>query len=154
MRPEYQHYNRRQLLNTVIVHPGESAIMSQQTAESETLEALASLPTKAQPTVSYGGDRIALYCDVTGRNELHVLRACGGPRPLRGRCDSLRLRRVPSRHGAHGLACSADPAGSYRHISTKLRRIVSPVSPDFSGWNCVPKTLPASLATMLGKSTA
>jgi len=47
MRPEYQHYNRRQLLDTVIVHLGDSAVMSQQTAESETLEALASLPTKA-----------------------------------------------------------------------------------------------------------
>ncbi|MFB6127500.1 MAG: prolyl oligopeptidase family serine peptidase [Halolamina sp.] len=39
----------------------------------DVLEELASLPTLAHPTVSPDGDRVALYYDVTGRNELHVL---------------------------------------------------------------------------------
>ena len=37
------------------------------------LEELASLPTLAHPTVSPDGDEVALYYDVSGRNELHVL---------------------------------------------------------------------------------
>ncbi|AGN01977.1 peptidase S9 prolyl oligopeptidase active site domain-containing protein [Salinarchaeum sp. Harcht-Bsk1] len=44
----------------------------------ETLEALASLPTLAQATVSPDGDRIAFYHDGTGRNELHVLDVATG----------------------------------------------------------------------------
>jgi len=47
--------------------------MSQEMAERETLEALATLPTKAQPTVSNDGSAVALYYDGSGRNELHVL---------------------------------------------------------------------------------
>ena len=43
------------------------------TGDTDVLEALASLPTMAHPTVSSDGDEIALYYDVTGRNELHVL---------------------------------------------------------------------------------
>ena len=39
----------------------------------DTLEALAALPTIAQPTAADDGSEIALYYDVTGRNELHVL---------------------------------------------------------------------------------
>jgi len=39
----------------------------------DVLEALASLPTMAHPTVSPDGREVALYYDVTGRNELHVL---------------------------------------------------------------------------------
>ncbi|SEW11349.1 hypothetical protein SAMN05216285_2345 [Natrinema salifodinae] len=41
---------------------------------------------------------------------------------------------------------------SSAQISTKFRKICRPVSPLFSGWNCVPKTLPASLATIDGNS--
>jgi dipeptidyl aminopeptidase/acylaminoacyl peptidase len=37
------------------------------------LEELASLPTRAHETVSPGGDRIAMYYDASGRNELCVL---------------------------------------------------------------------------------
>ena len=37
------------------------------------LEDLASLPTMAHPVVSPDGDRVALYYDVTGRNQIHVL---------------------------------------------------------------------------------
>ena len=37
-----------------------------------TLEELASLPTMAHPTVSSAGDEVALYYDITGRNELQV----------------------------------------------------------------------------------
>jgi len=39
----------------------------------ETLEELANLPTRAQATVSEDGEKVALYYDITGRNELHVL---------------------------------------------------------------------------------
>ena len=46
--------------------------------EVDVLEELARLPTMAHPTVSPGGDRVALYYDVTGRNELHVLDASTG----------------------------------------------------------------------------
>jgi len=55
---------------------GWDGTMTANAATSETddtLEALANLPTMAQATVSPDGDRIALYYDVTGRNELHVL---------------------------------------------------------------------------------
>ncbi|MFW6382506.1 MAG: S9 family peptidase [Haloferacaceae archaeon] len=41
--------------------------------DADVLEQLASLPTLAHPTVSPDGTEIALYYDVTGRNELHVL---------------------------------------------------------------------------------
>jgi len=37
------------------------------------LEELASLPTIAHPTASPDGDKVAVYYDVTGRNQLHVL---------------------------------------------------------------------------------
>ena len=39
----------------------------------DVLEALASLPTMAHPVVSPDGKKVALYYDITGRNELHVL---------------------------------------------------------------------------------
>jgi dipeptidyl aminopeptidase/acylaminoacyl peptidase len=39
----------------------------------DTLEELASLPTMAQATASPSGDEVALYYDITGRNQLHVL---------------------------------------------------------------------------------
>ena len=41
--------------------------------DTDVLEQLASLPTLAHPTVSPDGNEIALYYDITGRNELHVL---------------------------------------------------------------------------------
>lgn len=43
------------------------------TGRNSTLEDLASLPTIHHPTVSPDGDRVALYYDVSGRNECHVL---------------------------------------------------------------------------------
>ncbi|MFC6953194.1 S9 family peptidase [Halorubellus litoreus] len=42
-------------------------------ADTDVLEALASLPTLAHPTVSPDGTEVAFYYDDTGRNELHVL---------------------------------------------------------------------------------
>jgi dipeptidyl aminopeptidase/acylaminoacyl peptidase len=42
-------------------------------SDTDVLEALASLPTLAHPTVSPDGSEVAFYYDVTGRNELHVL---------------------------------------------------------------------------------
>ncbi len=44
-----------------------------QTEEIDVLDELAQLPTLAHPTVSPDGERVALYYDITGRNELHVL---------------------------------------------------------------------------------
>ncbi len=41
--------------------------------ELDILEALANLPTMAHPVASPEGDRVALYYDISGRNELHVL---------------------------------------------------------------------------------
>jgi len=41
--------------------------------DTDVIEELASLPTMAHPTPSPAGDEVALYYDVTGRNELHVL---------------------------------------------------------------------------------
>ncbi|WP_306058385.1 prolyl oligopeptidase family serine peptidase [Natronococcus wangiae] len=41
--------------------------------QNDVLEELARLPTMAHPTVSPFGDEVALYYDVSGRNELHVV---------------------------------------------------------------------------------
>jgi len=41
--------------------------------DPDVLEQLASLPTMAHPTASPDGDEVALYYDISGRNELHVL---------------------------------------------------------------------------------
>ncbi|WP_336326244.1 S9 family peptidase [Halovenus sp. HT40] len=46
--------------------------MSEQ-EHADVLEELASLPTLAHPTASPDGDEIAVYYDITGRNELHVV---------------------------------------------------------------------------------
>jgi len=43
------------------------------TGDIDVLEELATLPTMAHPTASPDGGEVALYYDVTGRNELHVL---------------------------------------------------------------------------------
>ncbi len=43
------------------------------TDDIDVLEELARLPTMAHPTVSDDGEAVALYYDITGRNELHVL---------------------------------------------------------------------------------
>jgi len=41
--------------------------------DADVLEQLAGLPTMAHPTASPDGAEVALYYDITGRNELHVL---------------------------------------------------------------------------------
>jgi hypothetical protein len=43
------------------------------TDDADVLRELASLPTIASPRVSPDGETVALYYDVTGRNELHLL---------------------------------------------------------------------------------
>jgi dipeptidyl aminopeptidase/acylaminoacyl peptidase len=53
----------------------EGGVMS---VDTDILEDLASLPTMAHPTISPDGTEIALYYDITGRNELHVLDVAGG----------------------------------------------------------------------------
>ncbi|QAU11621.1 S9 family peptidase [Halorubrum sp. BOL3-1] len=44
-----------------------------ETTESDVLRELAKLPTFSSPRVSPDGETVALYYDVTGRNELHLL---------------------------------------------------------------------------------
>jgi dipeptidyl aminopeptidase/acylaminoacyl peptidase len=59
------------------------------TEENEILRALAELPTLASPTVSPDGETIALYYDITGRNEIHLLD------PETGDLDQLSDGQVP-----------------------------------------------------------
>ncbi|SFC69676.1 Dipeptidyl aminopeptidase/acylaminoacyl peptidase [Halobiforma haloterrestris] len=54
--------------------------MNDSATVDDPLEALAALPTLCRPTVSPSGDRVALYYDDTGRNELHVLDVTTGNR--------------------------------------------------------------------------
>ena len=44
----------------------------------------------------------------------------------------------------HGLAAADVDGGQEDHAArrTKFRSSASPSGPDFSGWNCTPKTLP------------
>ncbi|WP_138004543.1 S9 family peptidase [Halalkalirubrum salinum] len=44
-----------------------------ESADIDVLSELAQLPTMAHPVLSPGGDRIALYYDISGRNEVYVL---------------------------------------------------------------------------------
>ncbi|MFB6154524.1 MAG: prolyl oligopeptidase family serine peptidase [Haloferacaceae archaeon] len=46
--------------------------------ETDLLEALASLPSFHHPVASPDGDEVAVYYDVTGRNELHLLDVASG----------------------------------------------------------------------------
>ena len=57
--------------------PEQSQSMSD---PGEIIEAMASLPTLAHPTVSPDGSEVALYYDDTGRNELHVMNVETGER--------------------------------------------------------------------------
>ncbi len=52
--------------------------MSGQDVTDDLLEELATLPTLAHPTTSPGGEEVAFYYDITGRNELHVIDVCSG----------------------------------------------------------------------------
>lgn len=54
--------------------------MSERTTADDLLHALAALPKMCRPTVSQSGDRVALYYDDTGRNQLHVLNVASGER--------------------------------------------------------------------------
>jgi dipeptidyl aminopeptidase/acylaminoacyl peptidase len=47
--------------------------MSETESTADVLEELASLPTMAHPTAADNGEEVALYYDITGRNQLHVL---------------------------------------------------------------------------------
>jgi len=55
-------------------------VMSSMSQTEDVLEELAGLPTLAHPTVSPDGNKIAMYYDITGRNELHVLDIESGER--------------------------------------------------------------------------
>jgi dipeptidyl aminopeptidase/acylaminoacyl peptidase len=60
-----------------------------ETDDTDVLRALAELPTLASPTVSPDGDTVALYYDITGRNEIHLLD------PESGSLDQLSDGEVP-----------------------------------------------------------
>ena len=66
------------------------------------LEALARLPTMAHPTAAPGGDRIAMYYDVSGRNELHVVDSASGDREQWSTGNVPRNARWYVRWGADG----------------------------------------------------
>jgi len=75
----------------------------------DVLEALASLPTMAHPTVSPDGDRVAFYYDLSGRNELHVLDVATGEH------EQVSDGEVP-RNARWGLQWSADGDRVYFHL--------------------------------------
>jgi dipeptidyl aminopeptidase/acylaminoacyl peptidase len=54
--------------------------MTDDSGADDILEELASLPTLAHPTASPAGDEVAVYYDITGRNELHVIDVESGER--------------------------------------------------------------------------
>jgi dipeptidyl aminopeptidase/acylaminoacyl peptidase len=60
-----------------------------ETDESDILRSLAELPTLASPTVSPDGESVALYYDISGRNEIHLLD------PETGELDQLSDGEVP-----------------------------------------------------------
>ena len=66
------------------------------------------------------------------------------------RCRVASVAQLLKLHTFHDLAIADVHAGDdalgqhQAQTSRKLRRIVSPASPDFSGWNCTPKTLSRS----------
>jgi dipeptidyl aminopeptidase/acylaminoacyl peptidase len=66
------------------------------------LEALARLPTMAHPTAAPGGNRIAMYYDVSGRNELHVVDSASGDREQWSAGNVPRNARWFVRWGADG----------------------------------------------------
>jgi dipeptidyl aminopeptidase/acylaminoacyl peptidase len=71
-------------------------------SETDLLEALASLPTFHHPIASPSGDEVALYYDVTGRNELHLLDAETGDRRQISDGDVPRNARWPVDWSADG----------------------------------------------------
>ncbi len=71
-------------------------------SESLPLEALARLPEFYHPVASPGGDRIAVYYDGSGRNELYVVDAGTGERTRVSDGEVPRNARWPIRWGADG----------------------------------------------------
>ncbi|MWG33075.1 S9 family peptidase [Halomarina oriensis] len=78
-------------------------------SDVDVLEALASLPTMAHPTVSPDGDRVAFYYDISGRNELHVLDVETGEH------EQVSDGEVP-RNARWGTEWSADGDQVYFHL--------------------------------------
>ena len=74
--------------------------MSEQ--EHSVLESLASLPTLAHPTASPDGEEVAVYYDVTGRNELHTIDVETGERTQWSEGDVPRNARWYVEWGADG----------------------------------------------------
>ncbi|MFB6095683.1 MAG: TolB family protein, partial [Halodesulfurarchaeum sp.] len=74
----------------------------EESRSEELLEALASLPTFHHPTATPDGDRVAVYYDVTGRNELHVLDATTGELTRWSDGEVPRNARWPVRWAADG----------------------------------------------------
>ena len=61
--------------------------------------------------------------------------------------DDLPVAHVEARDdalGQHSASARRAPTAGLSATSRKFRRICRPTSPDFSGWNCTPNTLPRS----------
>ncbi|MEF8799663.1 MAG: prolyl oligopeptidase family serine peptidase [Halolamina sp.] len=71
-------------------------------SDEDFLEALASLPSFQHAVASPDGDRVALYYDVTGRNELHVLDVASGDRQQISHGEVPRNARWHLKWGADG----------------------------------------------------
>ncbi|WP_433634670.1 S9 family peptidase [Halomicrococcus sp. NG-SE-24] len=71
-------------------------------SDDELLEELARLPTLAHPTAAPDGDRVAMYYDETGRNQLHVLDVETGERTTWSDGEVPRNARWWVRWGADG----------------------------------------------------
>ena len=72
------------------------------TEPDDLLEALASLPSYHHPTVAPDGDRIAVYYDISGRNELHLIDVESGERTQLSDGEVPRNARWGTRWGPHG----------------------------------------------------
>ena len=82
--------------------------MSTDNGSNDTLRELAKLPTLRSPQVAPDGDTIALYYDVTGRNEIHLLD------PATGSLEQLSDGNVP-RSVRAGFKWSADGDRLFYH---------------------------------------
>ncbi|AGN01763.1 dipeptidyl aminopeptidases/acylaminoacyl-peptidase [Salinarchaeum sp. Harcht-Bsk1] len=76
--------------------------MSKQSESENVLESLASLPSFHHPTASPDGERVAVYYDDTGRNELHLIDVGSGERTVVTDGEVPRNARWPMEWGPDG----------------------------------------------------
>jgi dipeptidyl aminopeptidase/acylaminoacyl peptidase len=87
------------------------------TDDRDLLEELASLPTLASPTASPDGETVALYYDITGRNQLHVLDTDDGSLTQWSDGEVPRTTKQPMYWGADGerIYFHRDEGGDEQH---------------------------------------